>query len=208
MAFEVDRPTGALGLTSFVESDTPEPFDAEPWMYRSVLLNADMWNNLTYSWLSPRRRRYQRIISSQDALKQMDFYALDSNRSVRWNVNWIDSLVEAQSIVQDEIDRLANRFDVLDYQGLKTYLRNYPYLISILHEAFEYLSAIAPEPAALQLELQYDPDSDATQLYAVARIHGGYDKALAVQEIVDEDWWLDVCASAQGRMNVVIEPLA
>jgi hypothetical protein len=108
------------------------------------------------------------------------------------NISQIETLYE-----------LVGRDEVLDY------LDRYPFLSSLLLEAFGQVKRLFGPKPRVTLRVAYDPEAtDECEL--VASIHTG----LPVEEVVDRldrfdnDWGLDAMEKAQGKLSFDLEFVA
>lgn len=107
--------------------------------------------------------------------------------------------------LQTQLDLVANLFQVSDYGEIVTYVTPRPHLVPLLFETYQVLSTITPEPT-LSLEVIRDQESDAEQMYAVAKVPADPEKVYDIQDQVDDVWWFERGPRALGDMNIVIEP--
>ncbi len=104
------------------------------------------------------------------------------------------------------LQHLTRLYEIRDYDAVASFLRRNTGLIAILCEAYgEIISRFGPG-TSLRLERFSDPEAPSYEsLAAVIRVHLSPERALALLDEFDMEWWLDTIPQAHHMLTFVVE---
>ena len=106
---------------------------------------------------------------------------------------------------QGEIGWLERLYTFRERAKALWFLERYPFLISLLLEAYSKIGNYFPYPQVF-LEVVTDPEAfDDYQLVVSIATNLDPDEAVDTLERLDEDWWLDALDRAQGKLCIDVE---
>jgi len=88
-----------------------------------------------------------------------------------------------------------------------SFVRKYPFLLSILEEAPDQIYRIFGKDILLRLELHHDPQEGWDELFIVIRSAYGAEEAIRLENRLAEEWFLDRIKETRGKLNMTEEPL-
>lgn len=101
---------------------------------------------------------------------------------------------------------LTDIFHIDDSAAIADFLTRNAFLNDLLIEAHNKIVEFFGENVDVHLALYDDPDSgDGQKLYAVIITPLAAKDAIPLQERLDEGWWLENLARAQGKFNIIVE---
>ena len=100
---------------------------------------------------------------------------------------------------------LRKQFELRDESGVRTYLRKYPFLLTLLLEAKTQVVRIFGEGTKAVLQISVDPNDLSAQLFIVIPTQLSAKEALALFDQLDQEWWLEATKRADFRMNFIPE---
>ena len=106
---------------------------------------------------------------------------------------------------QTTLETLLEQFDVRNEDKVHQYLRQYPFLLSLIHEAQAQIARLFDPERKAALEVSTDPSDGSSQLYLVIPTRLKAEEAYARLERLDEEWWLEASERAQFHLNVIPE---
>jgi hypothetical protein len=105
-----------------------------------------------------------------------------------------------------EIERLAKDYQFKDYAAVRTFLESHSFLILLLREAHHKIKSLFGYDTVIALEVFTDPESDDdSKLFGLIFTALPVNEALAHLDKLDQEWWLDASARAQGSLNFDVE---
>lgn len=92
-----------------------------------------------------------------------------------------------------------------DRSEIVRFLERYPFLISLLTEAYSNIMKYFPNPSVF-LTVSTDPEEfGADQLVAFIATNMGPDEASDALSSFDKKWWLNALRWAQGKLCITVE---
>lgn len=105
-----------------------------------------------------------------------------------------------------EIEQLATVYQFKDYTAVRSFLSSHSGLLMLLDEAQKKIKEVFGANTEIALEVFSDPESDVgPKLFALIYTVLPVDQALAQLEHLDQEWWLDASARANGLLNFDVE---
>ncbi len=103
------------------------------------------------------------------------------------------------------LEPLLEHFELRDENCVSQYLRQYPFLLSVLLEAKSQIGRLFSPETRTALEVTADPSDGSSQLYLVIPTRLNANEAYDLFERLDQEWWLEASERARFRMNIVPE---
>ena len=88
-----------------------------------------------------------------------------------------------------------------------SFVRRYPFLLTILEEAPDQIYYIFGKNISLWLELHHDPEGCWDELFIVVKSSYSAEEAINLENRLFEEWFLGRIKVAQGKLNIIEEPL-
>lgn len=88
-----------------------------------------------------------------------------------------------------------------------SFVRKYPFLLSILEEAPDQIYRMFGKDILLRLELHHDPEEGWDELFIVIRSAYSAEEAIRLENRLAEEWFLDRIKETRGKLNITEEPL-
>ena len=88
-----------------------------------------------------------------------------------------------------------------------SFVRKYPFLLSILEEAPDQIYRIFGKDILLRLELRHDPEEGWDELFIVIRSVYSAEEAIRLENRLADEWFLDRIKETRGKLNITEEPL-
>ncbi len=114
-------------------------------------------------------------------------------------------MVEREPI--DEFASLYYHYEIEKEVGVISFLRKYPFLLSILEETPCQIYRIFGEDILLRLELHHDPEEGWDELFIVIKSAHSAEEANRLENRLAEEWFLDRIRDTRGKLNITEEPL-
>lgn len=112
--------------------------------------------------------------------------------------------VPAKSLGKSDLKRLLRRFSVRDQAAVQRFLVEHAFLAPLLTAAPDRISEHFSLPS-LALEVLADPEGAGEELVLSILTDLEPEAALQRLDALDEAWWLDALAQAQGKLNIGLE---
>ncbi|MCG3159838.1 MAG: hypothetical protein JMDDDDMK_00863 [Acidobacteria bacterium] len=91
---------------------------------------------------------------------------------------------------------------------VEDFLRENPFLISLILEAREQIRRYFGADHTLALQLFYDPENPQNrQLILLIQARDGFEKVRPLLDQLNEGWWFDAIERAQGLLDIIPEYL-
>lgn len=88
-----------------------------------------------------------------------------------------------------------------------SFIKEYPFLLSILLEAPREVKRIFGENVSLGLELHHDPEADFEELFIVIKSTYSAEKAREFMDKLGEGWFLNLIELTHNKLSITEEPL-
>jgi len=88
-----------------------------------------------------------------------------------------------------------------------SFIKEYPFLLSILLEAPREVKRIFGENVPLGLELHHDPEADFEELFIVIKSTCSAEKARELMDKLGEEWFLNLIELTNNKLSITEEPL-
>jgi hypothetical protein len=106
----------------------------------------------------------------------------------------------------DVIRLLARVYEFRDYIAVSKFLRDSPFLVSLLVEAYPQSLRYFGADISVALQVSVDPEADDyRQLVLLIRTALAPAEALARLHVLDRGWWLDAANRTRDRMLIDVE---
>lgn len=107
---------------------------------------------------------------------------------------------------EEAFESVERLYDFRDYTSVAAFLRQHPFLVGILLEAYERIQSYFGVGTQVVLELFSQPDNvDAQELFALIRTNLEPKEVIARLEAFDNEWWLDALPEARHKMTIDVE---
>jgi hypothetical protein len=104
------------------------------------------------------------------------------------------------------IQAIEQHYVFKDRDEVIGFIKNRPFLIPILTEAYSKIGSYFPESPQVFLEVVTDPEvPDDTQLVASVKTNLSPDEALERLDSFDREWWLQSMDRAKGELCIDVE---
>jgi len=103
------------------------------------------------------------------------------------------------------LEPLLEQFELRNENSVSQYLRQYPFLLSVILEAKSQIARLFSPEIRTALEVSADPSDGSSQLYLVIPTRLNANEAYDLFERLDQEWWLEASERARFRMNIVPE---
>jgi hypothetical protein len=116
----------------------------------------------------------------------------------------------AQSSVVEDVDsssswlaRLEGHYAFKEPEEVINFLQEHPYLFELLEEAYDKIKEYYGPDTHAFLEITPDYEGEGLrELFVRIETSLPVKEALSILDRLDEEWWFDASARAQGRMNI------
>lgn len=96
-------------------------------------------------------------------------------------------------------------YEIENPADIDAYVRRYPFLVALLHDAPARIARHFGPYSGLCLEAPVDPEDGTQHLYLLVRTPAPFEDVLARRDRLDDEWWLDAMLDARARMTVDVE---
>jgi hypothetical protein len=103
------------------------------------------------------------------------------------------------------LDTVLEHFELRDESRVIQYLRQYPFLASLILEAKSQIARFFRPETRIAIEVSADPSDGSSQLFLLVLTRLNANEAYDLFERLDQEWWLEASERAQFRMNIVPE---
>ncbi len=110
-----------------------------------------------------------------------------------------------QMDAHDAVSDWRARYELINVDEVEAYVRRHPFLVPLLVEAPDRITALFGPHRGLVLEAPVFPDDGTQHLYLNVRTSDAIDVAMERRERLEEGWWLDAMRQARARMTVDLE---
>lgn len=115
------------------------------------------------------------------------------------------SMAEREPI--DEFASLYYHYRIEKEAGVVSFIRKYPFLLSLLEDAPHQIYRIFGKDVTLCLELHHDPEEGWDELFIVIKTTYSAKEAIKLENQLMKEWFLDRMKATQGKLNIMEEPL-
>lgn len=113
----------------------------------------------------------------------------------------------AEKEPMDEFASLYYHYRIEKEAEVISFIRKYPFLLSILEEAPSHIYRIFSKDVTLCLELHHDPEESWDELFIIIKSAYSAEKAIGLENRLAEEWFLDRIKDTRGKLNITEEPL-
>jgi hypothetical protein len=107
-------------------------------------------------------------------------------------------------LLYETVDPTAT-YQIEEPVAVSQFLSHHPYLANLLVEARQQISEIFGQATRVKLELLDDPEFRGNpELFAVILTPLTAEEGLALENQLDQKWWLDNLDRAQGKFNITV----
>src|SRR5829696_1754005 len=120
--------------------------------------------------------------------------------------NWRGSVGSTALEQEKSIGSLASLYTFRDHVQVTNFLREAPFLVNLLAEAYEAIQRYFDSDAQVTLEVFTDPEAeDSQQLVAFIHIDLPLQEEVDLLENFYDEWWLDVVPAVRGKLHIDVE---
>lgn len=107
----------------------------------------------------------------------------------------------------DEFASLHSNYKIENEARVTSFIRKYPFLLSLLEEAPNQIHRVFGNDVSLYLELHSDSQEGWDELFIVIKSKYSVEKAISLENRLAKEWFLDKMEVTQGKLNITEEPL-
>jgi hypothetical protein len=107
----------------------------------------------------------------------------------------------------DEFASLYYYYRIEKEAEVISFVRKYPFLLSILEEAPKQIYRIFGRDVTVCLELHHDPEEGWDELFIVIKSAYSAEEAIRLENRLFQEWFLDKIKETKGKLNIIEESL-
>jgi len=159
---------------------------------------------------SRKKNNLESVIPTQSiAQKNQDsgFY-LDSISEIVTNQSLTPEQIAKSKIktVIEEINTLSSKYEISNFEEVKTFLSKNRFLISLVEEIPSKIYQYFERSQKLSLNTSHEPDfPNSIELWIYISTDLSAKEAMPILERFDEEWWLENMERANGKLNITIK---
>lgn len=113
----------------------------------------------------------------------------------------------AEKEPMDEFASLYHLYEIEKESEVIHFVRENPFLLSILEDAPNQIYRIFGKDVKLCLELHHDPEEGWDELFIIIKSSYSTSEAIKRKNQLVKEWFLGVMKFTQGKLNITEEPL-
>ncbi len=159
---------------------------------------------------SRRKNDFESVIPSQPKAQEYrdsDYY-LDSISELAINQSLTpEQIAKGQTkSITEEINTLHSKYEISNFEEVKTFLSRNLFLLSLLEEIPSKISQYFGGNQKLALQVFHEPDfSDSSEVWILVLTELTAKEARSLMNRFDKDWWLENLHKAACKLNIGIE---
>ncbi|MDQ3714014.1 MAG: hypothetical protein M3388_17600 [Acidobacteriota bacterium] len=157
-----------------------------------------------------RKSNSETVIPSQPKVQESrdSGYYLDSiSELTRHQSLTAKQIAKSQTkAVNDEITALPSKYEISNFEEVKSFLSKNRFLISLLEEIPNKIFQYYGGEQKIALEVFYEPDfPQSSKLWVSVLTELSAEEARSIMDKIDEDWWLANINRAKCKLNIGID---
>lgn len=111
---------------------------------------------------------------------------------------------------REPIDKFASLYRYYQIEKEKeviSFVREHPFLLSILEEAPAQIYRVFDKDVILCLELHNDPEEGWSELFIIIKSRYSAEEAIRRENRLAEEWFLDRITNTENKLNIAEEPI-
>lgn len=104
---------------------------------------------------------------------------------------------------QTTLENVLEQFDLRDENRVIQYLRQNPFLASLILEAKSQIARFFSPETRIAIEVSADPGDGSSQLFFLVPTRLNANETYDLFERLDREWWLEASERAQFRINII-----
>jgi len=153
--------------------------------------------------------------------KLYDYWKNRKKQGVNINIKIVieDKKFDFNQVVPEDIETFFNerklttlsKLYIFSDRNSKTeaiqFIKDHPFLFSVLIEAPRHIFSIFGNNIRLYLELHRDPEEDFEGLFIIIKTKRSPKESLNLLDRLDEEWWLNVDDNVSNMLEIMVRPI-